>query len=218
MKLLKFCAAVMFASAVQSTHAGEFQNGSFESFDQGSANAFCAGGFQVCGQYDSGNPGITGWTIHGNSVDLTGTIWIASNGSWSIDLSGVNAGAISQTFDTVIGVEYSVDFDLGGNFFGGPPVKTGTVSAAGNSKSLAFDSSLSTSANMGWVAERFTFVAIATSTTLTFASTVSGNAGLALDNVSVSVSAVPEPASALLLLSGLSLTVFASRFAKKTSA
>jgi choice-of-anchor C domain-containing protein len=176
------------------TFAATFQNGSFESFDANAANVYCGGGIDFCGQYNAGNNGITAWTIGGSSVDVVGpNLWIASDGTRSIDLDGVAEGTLSQIFDTVAGTSYKVTFDLGGNFYGGPTVKTGTVSAAGQSQSLSFDDAASTPANMGWAQQTFVFVATDASTELSFASTLGGDAGLALDNVSVM--AVPGPST-----------------------
>jgi hypothetical protein len=43
---------------------------------------------------------IDGWEVGGSSVDWVGTYWPAQEGAMSIDLSGADAGSVSQTFDT----------------------------------------------------------------------------------------------------------------------
>ncbi|MCV2354331.1 choice-of-anchor C family protein [Paucibacter sp. B2R-40] len=178
------------------------QNGSFEAFNTGSADVLCPQGSTFCAQFNAGNTGINGWAIGGDSVDVVGPLaWKASNGDYSLDLSGVGAGSLSQVIATFVGQAYRVSFDLGGNFFSGPSVKTGTVSAAGFSQNLSFDNSNSTKAAMGWVPTTFDFIATGGSTTLSFSSTVDGSAGLALDNVRVA--AVPEPETLFLMLVGL---------------
>jgi len=178
------------------------QNGSFESFNAGSADALCPQGSTFCAQFNAGNTGINGWAIGGNSVDVVGPqAWKASDGDYSLDLSGVGAGSVSQAIATFAGQAYRVSFDLGGNFFSGPSVKTGTISAAGVSQNLSFDNSSSTKDAMGWVSTTFDFVATGDSTTLSFSSSTVGDAGLALDNVRVT--AVPEPETLFLMLVGL---------------
>lgn len=203
-------ATVLAALSTPTAFAAAFQNGSFESFDPDAADVLCPAGIDFCGQYNAGNSGISGWTVGGHSVDVVGVLgWTASDGAWSIDLSGVGAGTLSQSFDTVAGTRYQVAFDLGGNFYGAPSIKTGVVSAAGSSQSLSFDNAASTPTNMGWAHQSFIFVATGTSTVLSFASATNGNAGLALDNVSVTP--VPEPETWALMLAGLGLVGFAAR-------
>jgi choice-of-anchor C domain-containing protein len=209
MSLLPLVTALAIFSA-SAASAAAFQNGSFENFDSNAADVLCFSGINFCGQYNAGNSGITGWTISGNSVDVVGALgWTASNGAWSIDLSGVGAGTLSQSFDTVVGTSYQVGFDLGGNFYGSPSVKTGIVSAAGNSQTLSFDNTTSTVTNMGWAHQSFTFIATGISTELSFASTTDGNAGIALDNITITP--VPEPETYALMLAGLGLVGFAAR-------
>ena len=99
-------------------------NGSFETgtyVDGGS-------GFE---QLNAGDTSITGWTVDAGSVDWVGTYWPAQDGSMSIDMSGVDAGTISQTLATTIGNTYTVSFFLSGNPAGPPTVKTLDVSATG---------------------------------------------------------------------------------------
>ena len=62
--------------------------------------------------------GIPGWTVSSGSVDiifLPG--WSASDGVRSIDLDGLSAGTMTQTFDTTPGTTYEVNFDLAANFY-----------------------------------------------------------------------------------------------------
>jgi choice-of-anchor C domain-containing protein len=137
-------------------------------------------------QVNAGGTNITDWIVNSGSVDYIGTYWNASEGSRSIDLSGSEAGVISQTFTTVIGNTYKVTFDLAGNPAGGPTVKTLTVSATGGTTDpYTFDTTGKTTIDMGWTSKTYNFVATSTSTTLTFASTTAGYFGPALDNVVV---------------------------------
>jgi len=193
---------VLVCGLASAAHGAAFSNGSFELFNAGGADVYCPGGIDFCGQFNAGNAGITGWTIGGHSIDIVGPVgWAASDGNWSLDLNGVGAGSISQAFDTVAGMHYRVSFDLGGIFYGGAAIKTGTVSAAGQSLDFSFDTGASGPADMHWVRTAFDFQATGASTTLQFFSTGGSDAGPALDNISVT--AVPEPQTVALWLAGL---------------
>ena len=90
-------------------------NGSFETgtyVDGGS-------GFE---QLNAGDTSIDGWTVDSGSVDWIGTYWPAQDGSMSIDLSGADAGTLSQVLATTIGNTYTVSFALSGNPAGDPVV------------------------------------------------------------------------------------------------
>jgi choice-of-anchor C domain-containing protein len=146
-------------------------NGSFETgtyVDSGS-------GFE---QLNAGDASIDGWTVDAGSVDWIGTYWVAQDGVMSIDMSGLDAGTIGDT--------YNVSFFLSGNPAGPPTVKTLDVSATGgNLAHYTVDTTASTLANMAWAAESYSFLATTTSTTLSFVSTTAGPFGPAIDNVLV---------------------------------
>lgn len=138
---------------------------------------------------------VPGWSIQ--SVDI-GSFWQASNGSVEVDLNAFDAGSVSQSFQTIPGVVYTVAFDLAGNPGLPQTVKTMTVSAAGASAGYSFSTVGKSGSNMGWTPETFTFTATGTTTTLTFTSTYHGNGafpdaaqGAAIDNVRVTW--VPTP-------------------------
>ena len=154
-------------------------NGSFETgtyVDGGS-------GFE---QLNAGDTSIDGWTVDSGSVDWIGTYWHAQDGAMSIDMSGADAGAISQTFATTIGNTYTVSFYLSGNPAGPPTVKTLDVSATGGTVGhYTFDVTGSTLVTMNWTAKVYSFLATSTSTTLSFVSTTPGAYGPAIDNVAV---------------------------------
>ena len=144
--------------------------------------------------HSAGDPDITGWTIDSGSVDYIGSYWQASDGERSIDLNGLEAGTISQTFPTVIGATYDVTFDLSGNPDGLPSMKEVSVSATGAAPSSFFyDTSVegNTHASMEWNQEMYSFVATAVSTTLSFESQIAGAFGPALDNVSITETIPP---------------------------
>jgi choice-of-anchor C domain-containing protein len=170
-------AAIVFAGATLGFSG--LSNGGFESgtyIDNGS-------GFE---QLNAGDTSLTDWTVDAGSVDWISTYWSAPEGAMSIDMSGAEAGTISQTFATTIGNSYSVSFSLSGNPAGPPNVKTLDVTATGGTAgSYTFDATGSTLATMTWTEEVYTFVATSTSSTLTFTSTTASAFGPALDNVVV---------------------------------
>ncbi len=152
-------------------------NGSFETgtyVDGGS-------GFE---QLNTGDTSITGWTVDAGSVDWVGTHWTAQDGSMSIDMSGADAGTISQTLATTIGNTYTVSFFLSGNPDGPPTVKTLDASATGGATaSYTYDVTGNDLTNMNWTPETYTFLATSASTKLSFVSTTVGPFGPAIDNV-----------------------------------
>ena len=171
-------AALAFAGSTQAFTGAT--NGSFETgayFDNGT-------GFQ---QLDAPDTSIDGWSVASGSVDWVGTYWTAPDGAMSVDLSGADAGSLSQTFDTTIGNTYTVAFLLSGNPAGPPSLKTLEVSATGGTTGLySHDTTGSDLTTMVWTPETYTFLATSASTTITFLSTTAGPYGPALDNVVVS--------------------------------
>jgi choice-of-anchor C domain-containing protein len=157
----------------------------------GASNGSFEDGTFTADPFDTLVPGdtrLTGWTVESGSVDWIGSYWQASAGSRSIDLTGVNAGAISQTLTTTIGNTYVVTFDLSGNPAGPPITKTLTVSATGGpTAGYAFDTGAAgnTLTDMKWAPQTYSFLATSTSSVVTFTSTTDGFWGPALDNVAV---------------------------------
>jgi uncharacterized protein (TIGR03437 family) len=136
----------------------------------------------------TGSTRMPGWRVATGDVEHIGNYWRASEGVQSIDLNGVVPGSIVQTFATVAGTAYTVSFDLAGNSAGGFPLtKSMRVSAAGSQSPIfTFDATNSTSANMGWRRQTWSFTANSSSTNLTFESVTPGTAwGPAIDNVVV---------------------------------
>ena len=152
-------------------------NGSFETgtyFDNGS-------GFETL---SAGDISIAGWTVDAGSVDWIGTHWTPQDGAMSIDMSGTEAGAISQTLDTTIGNTYTVSFFLSGNPEGAPAVKTLDVSATGGTlATYSYDTTGNDVSNMNWKQEEYTFLATSATTTLSFVNTTTTAIGPANENV-----------------------------------
>ncbi|HSX35451.1 MAG TPA: choice-of-anchor C family protein [Patescibacteria group bacterium] len=156
--------------------ASAVTNGSFETgTDPGVFSTLLAGN----------TTDLPGWTVASGSVDYIGSYWTASDGARSLDMSGFNAGAVSQTFPTVVGHTYTVAFDMAGNPAGPPAVKTLAVDVGGAPTNYTFDTTGQSLTDMGWKTQTYSFTATGISTTLTFASQDNTFYGPALDNVVV---------------------------------
>ena len=193
MKILGLITGAALLLGAQSAYAVSITNGSFELGTD-------PGGFTTVAGGD--NTTITGWTVGGDSVDYIGTYWQASDGSRSIDLSGNNAGSISQALTGLhIGQEYTVTFDLAGNPAGAPAFKDLTVTTNTGFGTYTFDTTLTSLGAMAWAPNVYVFIATATTDTLTFISNTGTAFGPALDNVAIA--ATPIPGAILLFGSAL---------------
>lgn len=194
----KLCMTVaMFTAFALPSMADLIQNGSFETGTCG------PGGFTTIASVNS--TCIANWTVSNGSIDYIGTHWTAGDGNRSIDLSGGGNGTISQTFNTVAGQSYRVNFLIAGNPDGAPTVKGLDASAGNYSGAFTFDITGKTRSDMGWVSKSFVFQATGATTTLSFSSSTGTAYGSALDGVSVNQ--VPEPAAlGLLVLAGYAAT------------
>jgi choice-of-anchor C domain-containing protein len=191
---------------VGTASAAAFQNGSFE---LGTTSPPFV-------EVHVGDTNITGWAVTAGNVDFMDTYWLGHTGANSIDLNGNSLGTIAQTFDTISGHPYQVEFWLAGNYAGGPTVKKVEVNATGTGNTpqqFTFDVTGHSSTNMGWEQHFYNFTADGSSTTLSFASlsvNIGGanNYGAVLDDVSITDTytppvGAPEPGTIMLLLFGL---------------
>jgi choice-of-anchor C domain-containing protein len=192
-------AALLCASVPMMAQAAELlTNGSFESGPP------APGGFAT---YGTGNTSITGWTIAAGTVDHISSYWTASDGVRSLDLTGDQPGTISQAFATLSGLTYNIAFDLWANPAGGsyPRIVYANVGGSDISFSSPGGGSLAAPA---WVRQTFSFVATGASTTLSFRADPASSAsfyGPALDNISATAAAVPEPATWAMMVVGFGL-------------
>ena len=179
-------------------NANLIDNGSFET------GAFAPQGNQTM-TLSPGSTALTGWQVVNDSLAWIGVgdPWQldAQNGDRFLDLSDYSAGApfggVQQILSTNPGYEYTVTFYLGSSNVWGRPAAL-TVSAAGQSGSFE---SPTTGTNNDWQQFSFQFVANSASTALSFVG-ASGVNYIGLDNVIATVTAVPEPTTAALLLAG----------------
>ncbi|MFC1772644.1 choice-of-anchor C family protein [Pseudomonadota bacterium] len=194
------CGCIFSLLGISTSAHAVFLNGSFEN---GGVFVIPLDEILVLGSSGSSATRINWWNVTQDSIDWVGTeFWQASDGNFSLDLSGSQAGAIAQTFDTVIGQQYRVLFDKAANpDENGSTIKTFQVSAAGTVSTYTTDRTGHTLQNMGWEQDSFLFSATDSLTTLTFTSLTPGVYGAALDNVQVN--AVPLPPALWLFGSGL---------------
>ena len=183
----------------------------------GTANA----NLVVDGNFDTPSGGTTfttysspfgGWTV-GGSVDLIGGYWQAPpGGGGSVDLDGNSVGSISQVLNLTAGQDYNLSFAFAGNPDGGPTTKDFSVSINGATSNFSFDTTGASLTTMNFKTASFDFIATGGPTTLSFTSldtSASPFYGAAIGNVSVT--AVPEPATAALVMLGLGVLGFAAR-------
>jgi len=170
--------------------------------------------------FDGDTPALnavpTGWTVSGGTVDIVangtyGTIYCAGNAGNCIDLDGSTGAsgtlALATSFAVTSGTTYTATFDLAGNGRANQTDKV-TVNFAdsgtdGVSKVYSIvGQPASSPADNPFTTYTLTFTATSSGTgNLSFLDDSTNNIGAILDNVTIS--AVPLPAAAWLLLSGL---------------
>jgi choice-of-anchor C domain-containing protein len=163
-------------------------NGSFEDGDFSPVNS---GSWVNVG---AGETKLTGWTVGGDLVNWHNSVefHFPQEGDKTVDLNdgcfGLR-GTISQTIATTVGMAYELKFYLSGpiNFSdgcSGSLVRDLQVNVGG--ADAFFQAAASDHLNIQWEEKTATFVATASSTTITFSAPVPGGYwGPVIDNVSV---------------------------------
>ena len=149
-----------------------------------------------------GETSIEGWVVSAGNIDYIGSMWAAADGSRSVELNGDVPGAISQSFSTIAGREYVVQFALSGNW-SGAAVKRLLLTAGDESAEFSVAIAGFSAQNMNWSNQSFSFIADSSATEITFASLNTNRWGAAVDDIRVTL--VPAPAAGLALLGGLGL-------------
>jgi hypothetical protein len=213
--------AVLFGAAMSlslTVSASPFANGSFE--NPGMNTNFLA--------ITTPNLAPTGWVggaLNGVALfyEKTGAFAdvSAKDGLYLIGFggSGSTGATLSQTFDTVAGDTYTVDFFIAAQQVGSGP-QSYRLDALNGSSVITSDSG-SIPALAEWKPHSLSFIAATSSSTIRFTDTSNGGAAVginwALDAVSVtSVASVPEPETWALLLAGMGLIGALRRRAART--
>lgn len=144
---------------------------------------------------------FTGWTPTGNQGVQSAGPYMPTEGSQLVAFNDANRlpdGVLAQSFATVVGQTYTLEFDAGVLAYNANP-QAMQVNVTGISNSLSKEISVTavpTGANR-WATQSFTFVADSVSSTLTFSdeSAFTDSIDLLLDNVRVTgaVATVPRP-------------------------
>ncbi len=147
----------------------------------------------------NGGAALGAWTVGGTSIDLIQGAYNAISGV-SIDLAGSpGPGSLSQSFTAQAGHSYLLSFDLSNN--GGSQMDV----TFGGTTTTFTPTSTTTPYSLAWTAAASGLQAVV------FDSVQGGNGGPVLDNVVLTVTAVPEPGTYALLLSGLLAVGFVAR-------
>ena len=146
--------------------------------------------------YGTSSGSLTGWTIAG-SIDHIRSYWTPESGAQSLDMSGNEAGTISQSLYIPFAGTAHVSFWMAGNPDDSDKTKLLKVSLSG-AETYSFDTTGHSSGAMGWVNHVADFtVGGAGNYTLSFSSLNNSAWGPALDNVSASI---PDGGLTLMLL------------------
>jgi hypothetical protein len=199
---------VLFVIVSFNANAAVIENGDFEA---GNLMGGVPGGFGPFLTFTAGSAAIDGWVVGPGGVNL----WTDYKGTGNhvIDIIGDivdGGGSLTQTFSTVVGQQYSVNFDLSGS--NNPdltstnnPIKEMDVTVFGSDSSSILTFITLIENTSGWdgnfVPMSFYFTADGGQTTIEFLGSNSGWNGFYIDNIIAT--AVPIPAAVWLFGSAL---------------
>lgn len=179
---------------------GSFENGIIDPFPPNTNFPY----FETLGV---GATNIANWSVVSGTIDYkTSLQWQASDGDRSLDMDGLTfPGSVIQSIPTVPGQLYELTFDMAGNPGGPPTIKELQVCAGTTCQLFTFalpfgdaffGANFLVGMELGWVKKSILFVAVDSTTALSFTSMTSGqncepyfdacnSFGPALDNVVV---------------------------------
>ena len=184
MKFQSIAFVSIFGGLVASASANLVTNGSFETHP-----AFSGTSYYVV---NAGSNALTGWTVGGTSIDITGIGYPVHSGSFAVDLAGTpGPGSVSQSLATS-GTQYTVSFWATGGSYPNDQVN---VTFGGTSHNFTVTG--------GWAQYSFTALGNVGSTSLSLATRPENNSNGNVFIDDVSVQAVPEPMTMVALSCGL---------------
>jgi hypothetical protein len=211
-KTLSLALAASAFFAVPTIASAQVANGSFETPDVSSE--------PCCNTVPPGT--LPGWNVTGDINVVNGTYSslppgtnLAQDGTQYLDLVGQSSqGSISQTIATVAGQVYQLSFYYSNNIFGGAPLASANVSIADLAATVVH--ATATAVSLDWTLFTGTFTGTG-SDLLTFTSVIDAqNGSVFLDNISIV--AVPEVATWMLMIFGFGLAGAAIRRRKRALA
>jgi len=179
---------IVFALTTLSFVAADLINGGFESG--------CPDPNNNCLSVHS----LPGWTVASGDIDMVGnSYWNSHSGSWSIDLDGSSGGdsaqgVLTQDVCTTVGATYTITWWMSYNPDSAPGASFPMSVQATGSNAQTFTATHPPSApRVQYTQYTYSFVASATTTTVTIASLISGNYGPVIDDVSINGDTTQPP-------------------------
>lgn len=159
---------------------------------------------------------LTGWKVLSQGIDyVDSSLWAASKGSRSVDLSALTVGGVVQrVFGFTVGERYRLKVDVSANPFDTavrPRDKRFLIGVSGIAP-VVYDYQLgtaNTASNMLYQTYFYDFTALSASAGIRFQSLVRNDYGVVIDNVRIS--AVPEITTWSMMLVGLACVGFSAR-------